>query len=1180
MKRNLFTTILLTFAVLTGYSQTWNPITGEKPSGLLTSLIQSSESSIIVNVQVPGFLTTEVNTPRGAAQVISIPKAVSTAQAGEPHLPMMAIPVLIGDHQHYDIRVLQSHYHDYAIEVAPSKGDFSRQVNPDEVPYTYGTAYSADAFFPEAQAGLYDPYILRDFRGQNIVVYPFAYNPVSKTLRVYYDLTVEMYSDSESGTNILDRKSNTMKLDPDFKAMYENHFINYKTASTRYNPVNETGKLLIICHDEFMNAMMPYVNWKKQIGIPTTMVGTSVSGANSEALKNYIQQQYNNDNSIAHILLVGDNAQVQGYYAYNGGYSGRSDNWYGQVAGNDYYNDVIVGRFSAESIDHVTTQVNKVITYERDLDATANWLAIGTGVSTQAGNGGHFGEDDWQHIDNIKSDLLGYHYSEVFRDYQNAGGTNSSAAQLSQHINSGLSIINYCNHGSETSWSVFNYSNSNVNALTNVNKFPIVWSVACLNGKYDHYQPCFAEAWLRANNNDVNQPTGAIGGMFSYISQPWIPPMYGQDEMVDVLVESNANNIKRTLGGISFDGNMKIIDQYGPNNSSAMGTYMCWILYGDPTLTVRNAVPSNMGINHIPIMYLGMNEFVVEASDGEGARATLTLNNEILGSAIISNGTAHIEFETLAEPGVATLTVFGYNKITYIAQIDIVASGEDQPVNVTVTASPTLIARGASTTLNAQATGGNWNFFYQWSPAETLNQSNIKSPTATPTETTTYTCTVTSGSHCSIDSCTITVVCPPNNLTATVIGNSIQLQWDPANPADSYKVYRGNTLLAHDLTNTSYTDENLNPGTYAYRVTTVYQNITSPKSDAVTATIIAPLTVTVTASPAIIPAGSTTTLTANVTGGNNITYSWEPAATLSNPNASSTIATPTETTTYTVTVSSDGETATAQTTVQVVAQPSGVTAATPNDDNTVDLVWEPVPMATSYKVYHNNILMANQVTETHYTTIPLSNGTHCFTITALCEGVESPMSEAACVEISTCIPPHDFTALYQWEDNHFGTRLMWEKDQSVNLTLNRYHIFRGVDPNHLEKIAYLVNVPFNYHYEYLDEEVVPDHYYYMVSAEYNDGTICYSDTLDVFVTSTLEETDELVLYPNPTSGQVTIQAQNHLEISIFNHLGQQLLQTNVQDQVFTTDLSPFGKGIYMVLIRLENRVMTKKIIVE
>ena len=700
------------------FGQQWVAIKSNTPSTIQTTLVSSSESQITVNLQVPGFYTFEVNTPRGEANIISVPRTISTAAAGEPNLPMIAVPAIIGDQQHYSIRLIDAQYTDFPMEVAPSKGDFPRTINPDDVPYTYGEAYYTNAFFPSQNVGLYDPYILRDFRGQNMVFYPFAYNPVTHTLRVYYNMTVEMFSDGQPGENTLSRRSSEMKMDPEFGALYQNHFINYNEGLSKYNAVDETGELLIICHDAFMSAMQPFVNWKKQIGRPVTMVSTSVSGTTSDAIKTYIQGQYNSNPNISHILLVGDNAQVQSYYTFTGGYSGRTDQYYGQLVGNDYYNDVIVGRFSAETADHVTTQVEKVIHYERDINASDTWLSIGQGVSKNEGAGsGHFGEADYQHIDYIRDTLLHYNYTNIHRDYQNVTGVSSSAAIISQHINEGVSIINYCNHGSPTSWGVFNYSNSHVNALTNDNKLPFVWSVACNNGQLDYSQPCFAEAWMRATNNTTGAPTGAIGGMFSYISQPWQPPMYGQDEMNNVLTEHRS--IKRTLGGISTDGNMKILDQYN-SNGQGLATYQFWILFGDPTLTVRNMTPTNMNVSHASSMSSSSTSFTVNATNGNGALATLTRNNEIMGSATINNGTANITFAAPGSTGTATLTVFGYNKITYIATINITSGGTTQ-YNVTVSANPTnggtvtgggTYNQGQSCTVTATANSGytftNW----------------------------------------------------------------------------------------------------------------------------------------------------------------------------------------------------------------------------------------------------------------------------------------------------------------------------------------------------------------------------------------------------------------------------------------------------------------------------------------
>ena len=727
MRKHILTALLVMLSAMT-FGQQWVAIKSDAPSTIKTELVASSESSITVNLQVPGFYAMEVNTPRGEANLISVPKTVTTAQAGEPNLPVIAVAAIVGDRQHYSIRVVEAQYTDYPMEVAPSKGDFPRTINPADVPYTYGEAYATDAFFPAQNVGLYDPYILRDFRGQNMVVHPFAYNPVTHTLRVYYNMTVEMYADGQQGENIIDRRSTTVTMDPEIKTMYERQFINFNEGLSKYTPMVETGDLLIICHDAFMSAMQPFVNWKKQIGRPTTMVGTSTAGTTTTAIQTYIQNQYSANPNLTHVLLVGDVGQIPGinFTAGSGwnGYSGKSDNMYGQVVGNDLYNDIIVGRFSAETEAHVTTQVNKVIHYERDINASDTWLTFGDGLGNNDGPG-HFGEYDWQHIENIRQDLLTYNYTTVYQDYPGVSGYSSSATVLSQHINDGVSIINYCNHGSETSWALNSYSNSHVNALTNVNKLPIVWSVACLNGKYDYSQPCFGETWLRAtsgnvNNPDPTQPTGAIGGMFSYISQPWQEPQYGQDEMVDVLTEQYTTNIKRTLGGISFDGNMKILDQYGQNANAAKGTYLSWILYGDPTLTVRNAVPENMNVTHASSMSTSATSFMVNATNGNGALATLTRNNEIMGSATINNGVANITFTAPGTTGTATLTVFGYNKITYIATIQIV-SGGTQTYNINVSANPTnggQVAGGGtyeqgqqctvSATANAGFTFTNW----------------------------------------------------------------------------------------------------------------------------------------------------------------------------------------------------------------------------------------------------------------------------------------------------------------------------------------------------------------------------------------------------------------------------------------------------------------------------------------
>ncbi len=823
------------------FAQSWN-----------SRLISSTDNEIKVEVTVKGFDMKNVVTPNGDAVIVTGEKMMSLALAGEPNVPSIVIPAVIGDDALMSLQVTDAQYVDYEnVNIAPSKGDFPRSIDPEDVPYTYGAMYQQDAFFPKEIARLDEPYIHRDVRGQNMMVTPFAYNAVTKTLRVYTHFVLKMEKIGKDDRNVIVNRSKSVSLDPEFDKMYESRYINYAESMAKYTAIAEDGELLIICHDAFMTAMEPFVAWKKQIGRPTTMVGTSETGNNANAIKAYIQSYYASHPNMTDILLVGDVAQIPGVYISAGsgsyGYSGYGDVQYGQLAGNDYYNEVIVGRFCCETEAQVTNHVNKVLNYERDLDETATWLTVGQGVSKNEGAGsGHYGEADYEHIDLIRDDLLNYNYTEVHRDYQGVTGVSSSAAVVSQHINAGVSIINYCNHGNITLWGVFNYSNSNVNSLTNDYKLPYVISVACLNGKYDHSSACFAEAWMRATNNSTGNPTGAIGGMFSYISQPWTPPQYGQDEMVDILVESQSNNIRRTMGGVSINGNMKVLDQ-GASQNDKKGTYNTWILFGDPTLTLRNAVPQVMNVTVASSMNTTETSFTVNATNAEGALATLTLDGEIMGSATITSGTANITFDAPGRTGQATLTVFGYNKKTYITNVDITEGGSVTPLLVIAIADPETINLGESTTLTANAVGGNPPYTYSWTPAATIANPTAVTTSATPTETTVYVVTVSDGTSTASAEVTVTVenpvvVCPkPRNFVGVNYWDEgefgARLSWDRSNyeyTLDRFEIERSIDGIVFEtvkrIVNTpsishyECMDQVERPGLYFYRIRAFYQN--------------------------------------------------------------------------------------------------------------------------------------------------------------------------------------------------------------------------------------------------------------------------------------------------------------------------------------------------------------------
>ena len=667
MKKVLFSFLFVALSIMT-YAQRWTSISSNAPANPVVKLVSSSEQQVVVDFSLGGFYLTRVSTPNGIQHIVSVPKMASMLEAGAPDLPQFPVPAIIGDMAEMQVRVTKSAFTDYEnVEIAPSKGNFSRQIDPESVPYTYGAMYSQDAFYPAEQAYLETPYIIRDYRGQNIMVRPFAYNPTTKTLRVYHDMTIEMRKVSDNGVNQKTARKAEAKMSAEMKAAYSHRFINYKESNAKYTFQQDRGEMLVICPDQYMETMQTFVDWKNQSGRPTTIVSLSeVGGNNDTQIKNYIQNIYNDpERNLEFVLLVGDYADLTPH-SMSGG---RSDNWFGQLEGNDYYLELLTGRFSVQSVTDVETHINKVLYYERDMPEGLTWLnqGIGIGANEGAGNGHNGGEADYVHMNFIRDTLMHYTYENVTQQYSGVG-SGTSANAISADFNAGKSICNYCNHGSQQSWAVAGYSNSHVNALVNDDKWPFIWSVACNNGEFNG--TCFGEAWLRATNETTGRPTGAVGGMFSWISQPWVPPMTGQDEMVDILTEwRNADKYCHTFGGASLNGSMYMLDMH-PDDQGA--THNTWILFGDPSLMLRTDNPVSMNLSCTPaVLMLGMSELEITAENTAYGIATLMMDGEVVATGEIDNGSCTLLFSPMSNVGTATLTVIGYNKVTEVMPIEV-----------------------------------------------------------------------------------------------------------------------------------------------------------------------------------------------------------------------------------------------------------------------------------------------------------------------------------------------------------------------------------------------------------------------------------------------------------------------------------------------------------------------------
>ncbi len=640
------------------YAVSWTPLDDSSTGASDVTILSASDNETVIEFTIDGFTT---NTATVNGEEMNIPQLIDGAyllEAGAPELQKLATSIIIPNTDQMMVEVVSSEFREYSqVLVAPSKGNLTRDIDPSTVPYEFGNVYTVDAFYPGNIAELGDPYIVRDFRGQAVRVFPLQYNPITKTLRVYTQVTVRVSSTGLVGENPL-YSAELTQMNTEFKNMYQRHFSNYDNImNTRYDVLDEAGTMLIICYSAFMDAMQPLVEWKNMRGLKTELVDIADVGSTSSAISQFVEDYYYEHN-LAYLLLIGDISQMPSPMV-----SGAaSDPTYGYIEGNDSYPEVMVGRFSAENTSHVETQVERMITYERYPTEGADWYHKGTGLGSSQGSGiGDEGEADWQHQDNIRAKLLDYTYTEIDQIYD--PGANVTA--VSNAVNEGRGVMNYTGHGSQNAWSTSGFSSTNVNNLTNDNKLPFIWSVACVNGEF-YNGTCFAENWLRATNNGA--PSGAIGAFMSTINQSWAPPMDGQDEFNDILVELFDSNIKRTYGGLSANGCMHMNDTYGSQGDNETDF---WTLFGDPSLLVRTDTPMNITVTHDAVMVIGATECPVSVPGISEGTAALSYQGELLGvTDLDASGNGVITLENpILTPMEIDLVVMGYNTMTYEGSI-------------------------------------------------------------------------------------------------------------------------------------------------------------------------------------------------------------------------------------------------------------------------------------------------------------------------------------------------------------------------------------------------------------------------------------------------------------------------------------------------------------------------------
>ena len=746
----------------------------------------------------------EVNTERGTFSEIAIEGTYASGEIGTPELPvsheLLAVPfgatprVTVTNYSTTDYRLS-----DYGIgTLIPHQPSVRKDQDPEDVEFVYNAAaYQATrslATAPEASIEVQG--VMRGIRVGSLVINPVSYNPVENTLRVFNDIEVEINFDGADRAETERMLLSTYS--PYFDIVYKQMF-NYRQILDVYTdhpdlmayPVH----MIVITPENYISALQPWINWKIQKGFDVNVVTTAQAGTNYNAIRSYVQNLYNtgvNQGATpTFLILVGDTGQIPGT---NGSSSHKvTDLYYGSVD-NDYFPDMFYSRMSAENTNQVTAIVNKILQYEQYTMPDPSYLS---NVTLIAG---------WDSYWNAYIGRPTINYATTYY-YNTAHGFSQVNTYLQQGqytgcyntLNTGVGFINYTAHGSETSWSDPQFTVSDVNALTNANKYFLAMGNCCLTGNFGHTSTCFGEAMLRGENKAAYSYIGSCPVTYWYEDYYFgvgATSVYNQTPSLTNTATGVYDGIwmddtYNTVSSIVFLGNLAVCYAHAGNYQTSSSPTYYWQAYhvlGDGSIMPYRVNPTANTVNHASTFPSGATTFQVSAQ--EGSYVAISQNNVLKGRALVpASGTVNVQVESGITSGQVRIVVTKPQRQPYIQDINV--GGAPQSYTISVSANPTnggtvtgggTYNQGASCTVTATAASG--YTFTNWTEG-----GNVVSTNASYNFTVTGNRTLVANFQAQPQQYTINVSANPSNGGTVTGGGSYQQGQSctvTATPANGY----------------------------------------------------------------------------------------------------------------------------------------------------------------------------------------------------------------------------------------------------------------------------------------------------------------------------------------------------------------------------------------------------------
>lgn len=549
----------------------WVSMGERDQSELQVKVLKSTATETQLEITVPGFDIKHVKAGNGCI-FVHIPGASWHMEKGFPLLPRLGQLVSINHSGNASLEVVSVEEEVFPIQapVVPSKGHMTRDIDPSTVAFEFGPVYKEDTYYVGEQFSIGKEFVMRDVRGVRLEVLPVRVNHVRMEMKVIKKAVVSIKCNGGSTF----AAQSVAAPSATFSEIYSNAFVNYSAPVGIRN--FQSKRLIAVVPSVYSNTVTDWVEFKKSRGFEVEVKTIENESAND--IKSMLKAEYDSK-QFGYVVLFGD---IDYMPTLKGDYEGAySDPCYVMLKGDDYYTDAFISRISGNA-EEITVQLNKLMKYETSGNKSGDWYKKGLTVASGEGSPKDHVRADWlingggkgQKVPTKGAGLKGIGFTSFANEY----GWNASASGVADAVNNGIGIACYIGHGSAYKWVTSGFGVTHIKQLNNGDKLPVIWSVACVNGKFQVGE-CFAEAWLRHPNG------GAAGVEAASTNEAWVPPCDKQSATVNAYIDG----VDKTFGALEMAGRLAALKTWGDGRRDR-GTQLAeqCNLFGDCSMEVHH----------------------------------------------------------------------------------------------------------------------------------------------------------------------------------------------------------------------------------------------------------------------------------------------------------------------------------------------------------------------------------------------------------------------------------------------------------------------------------------------------------------------------------------------------------------------------------------------------------------